>query len=324
MDWFSEVFICLYFFPPSSHACSIVVLMDWVSSCSVFRFSAHWWARLQLLVAMLAFPSPSALVSHKHSSPSLSSLSSPSSCSSSALLYVVEAPPSSCCRASFRRCGNSKSRAASSSSSKVPFPSYSSVEAASSACCYSENYEAASLSSSSCSKLGARLSLNSRPPHPLQSCRQGVLSGSLRKMRSPCFSLCLQPPNQARYAEKFVCGVWWWQLGKNRRGRVQASVPLPQPLRFIRRAFLSRLLTYSSNFSDIDPVQACAPDYFSHRLSCQSCDSCCPCNVVLKVSWICHESSILVVTCSLLYHLVLLLHLLQHYWNSQECLITVA
>ncbi|KAH9550367.1 hypothetical protein CY35_10G068200 [Sphagnum magellanicum] len=211
---------------------------------------------------MLAFPSPSALVSHKlllHSSPSLSSLSSPSSCSSSALLSVVEALPSSCCstfQASFRRCGNSKSRAASSSSSsKVPFPSYRSVEAASSACCHSKNYEAASLSSSSCSKLGTRLSLNSRPPHPLQSCRQGVSYGSLRKMRSPCSSLCLQAPNQARYAEKFLCGIWWWQLGKNRRGRVQASVPLPQPLRFIRRAFLSRLLTYSSNFSDIDPVQ---------------------------------------------------------------------
>lgn len=159
---------------------------------------------------MLAFPSPSALVSHKlflHSSPSLSSLSSPSSCSSSALLCVVEAPPSSCCstfQSSFRRCGNSKSRAASSSSpSKVPFPSYSSVEAASSACCYSKNYEAAS----SCSKLGARLSLNSRPPHPLQSCRQGVLYGSLRKMRSLCSSLGLQAPNQARYAEKFLCGV---------------------------------------------------------------------------------------------------------------------
>ncbi len=311
----------------------------------------------------------------------------------------MEAPPSSCCstfQASFRRCGNSKSRAASSCSSKVPFPSYRSVEAASSTCCYSKNYEAASLSSSSCSKLGARLSLNSRPPHPLQSCRQGVLSGPLRKMRSPCSSLCLQPPNQARYAENFLCGVklsssliailvlkhsekqkrekeeeektlsfkdflyilvnpvatstaptlytkctsshshpgfscrigffqsvlqsgvpqfnslfrftvqpaddvdpclefeltllhrlwqiWWWQLGKNRRGRVQASVPLPQPLRFIRRAFLSRLLTYSSNFSDIDPVQACAPDYFSHRLSCQSCYSYCPCDVVLKES----------------------------------------
>ncbi len=210
IDSVRYLFVCLFFSPPSSHACSSLVLMDWVSSCSVFRFSAHWWARLLLLVAMLAFPSPSALASHKHSSPSLSSLSSPSSCSSSALLCVVEALPSSCCstfQASFRLCGNSKSRAASSCSSKVPFPSYRSVEAASSACCYSKNYEAASLSSSSCSKLGARLSLNSRPPHPLQSCRPGVLSGSLRKMRSPCSSLCLQAPNQARYAENFLCGV---------------------------------------------------------------------------------------------------------------------
>jgi len=115
--------------------------------------------------------------------------------------------------------------------------------------------------------------------HPRFSCRieffQSVLQSGVSQFNS-LFRFTVQSADDVDPCLDFeltllhrLWQIWWWQLGKNRRGRVQASVPLPQPLRFIRRAFLSRLLTYSSNFSDIDPVQACAPDYFSHRLSCQ-------------------------------------------------------